>query len=155
MQNRHQNHEKTQCSENLLRPLIMTSFAEILSYENERVVDYFCHLNPAYTREESKTLFKDLLAWIWLNLQREKLGKKSYLFGPLLQLDAMWHAFILHTQDYSDFCWTYLGHFFHHEVEPPGKEHSINEYELRDYLEDCIAYINQDWVTRRFLETEI
>ena len=30
-------------------------------------------------------------------------------------MDDFWHAFILHTREYMDFCQRHFGHYFHHE----------------------------------------
>lgn len=89
---------------------------------------------------------------MWLSEQRKEQGKKTYLFGPLLILDELWHAFILHTRDYVDFSLKYFGRYFHHEVEIPGQEHTLEEEEFRDFLEDCFTYLGSDWVERRFSE---
>lgn len=125
--------------------------AELLNYTNQPIINYFCHNHPQTNLNECNLLFKDLLAWMWLKKQRDQMGKKTYLFGPLLSLDEMWHDFILHTRDYIDFCMHYFGEYLHHDVEPPGFEHHIDEAELRDYLDDCLTYLDQDWVERRFI----
>lgn len=62
----------------------------------------------------------------------------------------MWHSFILHTRDYIDFSMKYFGEYFHHDVEPVGFEHVLDEEELADYLQDCFQYLNKGWVERRF-----
>ncbi|MET7945892.1 hypothetical protein [Micromonospora sp. NPDC005324] len=38
--------------------------------------------------------------------------------GPSALVDIGWHAFILHTQDYAQFCHRIAGRFIHHEPEP-------------------------------------
>ncbi|TAL64273.1 MAG: hypothetical protein EPN84_03650 [Legionella sp.] len=127
-----------------------TDLKQLLSYKNYQVLAYFCHHHPDYSLEEGQQLFEDFLAWIWLNLQRSQQGKKTLLFGPLLVLDELWHAFILHTRDYHDFCLDYLGAYFHHDIEPIGFEHHLQEDELSDFLEDCFLYLDEAWVNRRF-----
>ncbi|CAM2744488.1 Uncharacterized conserved protein [Legionella steigerwaltii] len=122
----------------------------LLDYKNQVVVDYFCHHHPEFSEQEVKVLFADLIAWMWLNVQRAKQGKKTYLFGPLLILDELWHAFILHTRDYVDFSMRYFKTYFHHDVEPVGQEHMMEEEELTDYLHDCFVYLGSGWVTRCF-----
>lgn len=119
-------------------------------YRNQKVVDYFCYHHPEFTWDDGQLLFEDLLAWLWLNTQRKKEGKNTYLFGPLLILDELWHTFILHTRDYVDFSMQYFGEYIHHEVEPIGFEHVIEEEELTDFLQDCFKYLDQHWVERRF-----
>lgn len=129
---------------------MITDLAALLRYKNAAVIDYFCHHHSEYSQEQGQVIFEDLLSWMWLNKQREKRSKKTYLFGPLLILDEMWHCFILHSRDYLDFSLQYFGAYFHHEIEPVGFEHVLEEDELSDFLEDCFAYLSEDWVERRF-----
>ncbi|HHL3493858.1 TPA: hypothetical protein ACQ53F_002720 [Legionella pneumophila] len=126
------------------------TLSELLHYKNEKIVTHFCHSHPEYSMREGLILFEDLLAWMWLNKQRRLRGGKTYLFGPLLILDEMWHSFILHTRDYVDFSMKYFGEYFHHDVEPSGFEHVLDEEELTDFLQDCFQYLNKEWVERRF-----
>lgn len=129
-----------------------SDLSELLRYQNTAVVTYFCHHHPEFSAFEAQVLFEDLLGWMWLNKQRAHQGKKTYLFGPLLILDELWHAFILHTRDYLDFSLRYFDSYFHHDVEPVGLEHIMEEDELRDYLQDCFNFLGEEWVARRFTE---
>ena len=124
--------------------------ADILAYENALVLEQFCHTHSQYSRKDVEQLFKDLLGWLWLKNQRAKQHKTSYLFGPLLILDELWHLFILNTRDYVDFSAHYFGEYLHHEPEPPGFEHHLTEDELGDYVNDCFDYLGAAWVERRF-----
>lgn len=137
----------------MLRPLNALPLDDILTYQHDDLIGYFCHHHPSYSFLEAKELFSDLLAWMWLQQQRQSMGKKTYLFGPLLVLDDMWHVFILHTRDYMTFCERYFGEYFHHEIEPIGSEHQVEEDELTDFLEDCFNYLGASWVERRFHES--
>lgn len=127
-----------------------TDLCHLLKYHNDTVVGYFCHHHPEFNLDEGRILFTDLLAWLWLNKQRAAAGKKTRLFGSLLVLDVLWHAFILHTRDYADFSTRYFGAFFHHDIEPIGQEYLMGEEELIDYLQDCFGYLGEEWVSRRF-----
>jgi hypothetical protein len=40
--------------------------------------------------------------------------------APSRAVDHGWHAFILHTREYADFCARVAGHFIHHAPEDPG-----------------------------------
>jgi len=40
---------------------------------------------------------------------------------PSEQVDAGWHAFILHTGDYAEFCHRIAGRFIHHRPTGPGE----------------------------------
>lgn len=124
--------------------------SELLAYQNKQVVTHFCHHHPEFSYAQAKELFTDLLAWMGLNSYRKKNGRSTYLFGPLLILDEMWHTFILHTREYFSFCQTYFGDYFHHQVEPIGFEHELTPDELADYLNDCFDYLGEAWVNRHF-----
>jgi hypothetical protein len=41
--------------------------------------------------------------------------------SPSEQVDAGWHAFILHTAEYADFCTRVAGRFIHHRPSAPGE----------------------------------
>ena len=129
---------------------MINELSELLAYSNPAVISSFCEKHPSFSKDEAQELFSDLLAWMWLNALREKDLKKTYLFGPLLILDELWHSFILHTRDYVAFSMRYFGEYFHHEVEPIGEEHQVEEDELTEFLEDCFRYLGEAWVKRRF-----
>lgn len=124
--------------------------AELLDYNNERVLHYYCHQHTKVTPTQAKRLFADLLAWLWLNTYRQNHNKKTYLFGSLLALDDVWHAFILHTRDYHQFCNHYFEEYIHHEIEPIGIEHELCPEEIESFLMDCFDYLGEDWVMRYF-----
>lgn len=42
--------------------------------------------------------------------------------SPSRAVDHGWHAFILHTREYAEFCARVAGHFIHHAPEDPGGE---------------------------------
>lgn len=130
----------------------MNDFSRLLSYTNQKVITHFCHQYPEYSLQEGQALFQDLLAWFWLKNERKKRDKDTYLFGPLLVLDELWHIFILHTRDYNEFSLHYFGEYLHHDPEPVGFEHVFNEEELADYLQDCFNYLEPGWVERRFAD---
>ena len=41
--------------------------------------------------------------------------------SPSQTVDAGWHAFILHTRDYAEFCQRVAGRFIHHRPSDPGE----------------------------------
>lgn len=41
---------------------------------------------------------------------------------PSKQVDAAWHAFILHTRPYTEFCERHFGGYLHHDVTPPAED---------------------------------
>lgn len=146
-------YEESFLAKNLLRLMRLPPLSELLTYKNEQVVRSFCHYHPTVSYEQGKQIFVDLLAWLWLNLHRQSSKRQTYLFGPLLILDEIWHTFILHTRDYISFCQYYFEDYFHHHIEPIGFEYELTAEELADFLNDSFEYLGEAWVTRYFAET--
>ena len=40
---------------------------------------------------------------------------------PSVPVDSAWHAFILHTRAYADFCDRAFGEYLHHDPSPPDE----------------------------------
>ncbi|MFA5959452.1 MAG: hypothetical protein WC785_02955 [Tatlockia sp.] len=123
---------------------------DLLQYQNTKVIHYYCHHHPDLSFDQSQVIFKDLLSWMWLTQKRKQLRHHTFLFGPLIPLDAMWHAFILHTRDYMAFCEHYFACYFHHDMEPVGREYALTPEEFTAFLESCFEYLGEDWVARYF-----
>lgn len=124
------------------------TLSELLSYENDSVIQQYCKAHPATSPTEAKQIFKDLLAWLWLNAHRKQKNLETHMFGPLLQLDQMWHIFILNTRSYIDFCEYFFSNYFHHDVE----ERTLSSAELEDFLSDCYDHLGAEWIMRYFSE---
>lgn len=91
------------------------SLAAVSAYENPRVIRAFARdydLEPA----EARLLFREMLKLVWLTDRRG-----ITIWGPWVPLDDMWHAFVLHTKDYADFCHRYFGRIVHHDPETRGR----------------------------------
>lgn len=128
------------------------ALSELLAYKNRQVIDYYIHHHPDVSSKQATVLFSDLLAWLWLNAYRESKGKHTYFFGPLLILDDIWHAFILHTRDYAEFCKHFFIDYFHHDIELIGSQHELTPEEIEDFLNDCFNFLGEDWVKRYFAD---
>ncbi len=127
------------------------ALADFLAYKNPTVIHHYSY-HRQLPLEHVEQKFKDLLAWFSLSEYRLSQGKKTYLFGPLLSLDDIWHTFILHTRDYLAFSQQFFGSYYHHDVEIPGIEYDLSEEDLRDFLNDCLDHLGEAWVKRCFLE---
>lgn len=130
----------------------LPALSELRAYRNEPLIQYFCYHHPDYSPPEAQQLLQDLLGWMWLTIYRKEQGRKTFLFGPLLNLDKLWHVFILHTRDYISFSEQYFQTYFHHDVEPVGHEYQLSADELAEFLDDCFDYLGEDWVQRHFAE---
>lgn len=126
------------------------SLSELLAYKNTRLLHYFCYHQRQISLENAQQLLADLMSWLWLHAWRKSSSRATWFFGPLLILDELWHAFILHTRDYHDFCLQFFGEYVHHDIEPPGAEHAISPEELADFLSDAIDHLGLAWVERYF-----
>lgn len=93
------------------------SLARVLRYRNARVITKFLE-RYRLPRREADTLFQDMLMVLWLSSRGSVL-----IFPCQMLIDEMWHAFILHTQDYERFCRTYFGAMIHHQPthKPPKR----------------------------------
>lgn len=97
------------------------SLEQVLAYENRRVLNKFrtlFSLNDVETQE----IFIELKKWLWLCAIRKEgqLSGRSQtpralvIHASMVVIDELWHAFVLHTEDYAQFCDQYFGFFVHH-----------------------------------------
>lgn len=81
-----------------------------LDYQNPSVIRRIaqeCRVN----NEAAEAIFGETKTFLWESAQ----GRKPT--NPTKLVDEGWHAFILHTKDYADYCTQYLGRFIHHVPE--------------------------------------
>ncbi|MFD6397538.1 glycine-rich domain-containing protein [Nocardia sp. NPDC060249] len=69
-----------------------------------------------YADDDARALFEDVKKFLLLG----SLVDASP--APSLPIDQMWHAFILFTKDYAEFCGK-VGGFIHHRPLPSTSEH--------------------------------
>lgn len=74
----------------------------------ERVVKRLV-LKEGFTHEQAQAARIDFLRFISLRFITSASTSPSSL------ADEFWHAFILHTRDYNQFCLKHFGEFLHHE----------------------------------------
>jgi hypothetical protein len=78
----------------------------IMAFEAPRVLEKHC-IEAGISPEEVNRRFKALKQMIVVGTCMNKVS-------PSLQVDALWHRFILHTDEYMEFCSDHLGCYFHH-----------------------------------------
>lgn len=130
----------------------LPNLSSVLAYENDAVVRRYCTEHPQVSYEAAQQIFKDLLAWLWLSEHRLSRHLTSHMIAPLAMLDEMWHIFILHTRNYTEFCQQYFHRYLHHEVEHASAEYHVASDALTSYLEECYEYLGEGWLTRNFRE---
>lgn len=110
----------------------------ILSYRNEVVLQRYKKDFPD-SKLSAEDLFNELLKFMWLSL-KARAEKKDFICAmheEMLEIDNMWHTFLLFTLDYHAFCDNYLGLFFHHSPHLPNEKPPSDEeyaHELTNYL---------------------
>jgi hypothetical protein len=68
-------------------------------------------------RERAERIMRQALAFLLACARNPEIP-----LAPSRAVDHGWHAFILHTREYADFCARVAGHFIHHAPEEPGGE---------------------------------
>ncbi len=128
---------------------------EILKYENKFVVDRFCQFRPD-AKEEVDLIFDDLKRFLWLvaTLQERKEKGEEVpdisFSASMIIMDDMWHAFILWTNFYTEFCQENFGKYIHHPTDMPiyYQNHYVDKMEEEEamgiFLRDMITIIIQE-----------
>jgi pSer/pThr/pTyr-binding forkhead associated (FHA) protein len=150
-------------------PLPLT---EALSYSNPKIARYHAEL---YKLSEvgSVELFEDVKQWLWACALRSWLEKSGEsvptaltITPELMNIDSMWHTFLLFTEDYQYFCSTYLKTFVHHDPIAQEEKESFRELiqknpieakelrkkEMRPQLEFLYRHLGEATLTRWFLK---
>jgi hypothetical protein len=85
----------------------------IMRYDLKPMIER-CKKEHDYTDEDMVILEKELKRYFIISeLNRSEETKSG--FGMFSRdVDKLWHAFILFTQDYAQFCTTCVNHFIHH-----------------------------------------
>ncbi|MEU9716002.1 hypothetical protein [Streptomyces sp. NPDC047976] len=69
----------------------------------------FCADEYGYERSTADHVMDQAIAFVYV------LGsEKAYDLAPSQQVDPGWHTFMLHTQEYADWCQAQFGFFVHH-----------------------------------------
>lgn len=82
----------------------------LLKYRNENVIRR-CKEDSGLNDEQAERAWEAFLQFMAVCMF--KSGRASASATPTA--DHMWHAFLLHTEQYADFCNTYMRVFIHHE----------------------------------------
>jgi len=81
--------------------------------------------------ETGKRCLRELLRFLDLAAAMRANGDFRPLV-PSANVDAAWHALILHTRPYMELCERRYGEYLHHDVTPPADRVAVRE--LFDYL---------------------
>lgn len=84
--------------------------ARIMNYPMKDIITQ-CQKDFGYTDDDMAILEIELKRYFSLLAVMEKPGGIGMYS---LDVDKLWHSFILFTKRYAHFCNTYVGHFIHH-----------------------------------------
>ena len=107
----------------------------------------------------AEELFIELMRWLYLCARATEPGTRGVgvsIYPEILRIDDMWHAFILHTRDYADFCTHYFGQFIHHDPVPIAVSRGRGDDEINAQLEGFLSFLydelGETTVRRWFVE---
>ena len=89
-----------------------THFPHMLEYQRPALVNKL-QADLGLTPAEAEILFTDVKRFIAL------AATTTRPLTPTVALDRAWHAFILDTRAYAEFCKAYCGRFVHHTPDDP------------------------------------
>ncbi len=137
---------------------------DLLAYEHPKTLQAF-RLDYPTLAPRAEELFQSTLKFLWLSRKLEAdravRGKDPALDFPLVMheemrdIDTMWHAFILNTRAYRDFCTKYFGVYMDHE---PNMASALSESpetfqnNFRLYLSYIYDHLGEETV-RQWFET--
>ncbi len=121
----------------------------LLKYKHSHVLKAYAKRYPNHALPAEQA-FQEVLKYLWVTVklaqdQQEnpsniQLPREIGIMKSMIEIDDMWHEFILFTEDYTNFCDEYFGGYMHHlpSVEENGVEPEPPTFEE---LEKIIGYI--------------
>lgn len=119
----------------------------LLNFKHQGVLTRYEKEYPDSLMSAEETL-AELMKYFWL-CHKHAVDKKRFprkrvldfrcaMHTEMIEIDNMWHTFLLFTRDYHAFCRDYLGGiFFHHDpipIDQPVLSEKKYEKELHRYL---------------------
>ena len=123
----------------------ITSLEELLAYKHRNVVRRYCH-EQNVSQEAGEKCFREMLKWLYLcyrySTDEQPHGFQCSMTTEILQLDEMWHCFVLHTLDYAEFCNRYFGFFLHHQPVDNEEVESETQSDLTAILTEQLGFVH-------------
>lgn len=127
---------------------------EVLQYSHPFVIERFVKHHPA-EKDRAPEIFQELLKMLWLMATHKQEMRENIISSPqkilvypqMELIDEMWHAFILFSKDYTNFCEKFFGHYLHHlpttsvEHEREKETQASNPIQVREEIENQCRYI--------------
>jgi hypothetical protein len=74
----------------------------------------------------------------------KKKYEDSYDLPPSVDIDEVWHAHILHSEEYIEFCQQTFGHYLHHHPHH-GKGNILTDQQVNDLFEKTQYFYNLEF----------
>ena len=103
----------------------------ILDYKNIDAIERYCEESNK-PLEYGEEVFLQLMRWLYVGyIMKKERGVPLPIYPEIIELDYMWHSFILFTRDYQAFCDRYFHVFIHHTPATNRDPQSLegDEYE--------------------------
>lgn len=134
-----------------------------MCYNNNKVISRYYQDYPIAKMQANEAL-TELMKFVWLcfkhkseknnNPHNESLNFSCLIHPEMVDIDNMWHTFLLFTKDYHAFCNEYLdGNFFHHEPIINTNNSLLDEnyeQELTLYLSYIYDNLGEDTLIKWF-----
>jgi hypothetical protein len=75
-----------------------------LSFENKAILQKFC-VEQSRTEQEAEDYFMELKKFLYL------CASCNQTLAPSIEIDKIWHTFILFTKEYRNYCTQFIGKY--------------------------------------------
>lgn len=124
-----------------LEPDVLEGIRQIAEEDLALVVEHA--IERGDTRDaEPEALELELKRFLALALLTRKGIIDEESVGPTKLVDEVWHSFVLHTPEYTDFCDRVLGGYLHHVVATPRATGD----EMRELLTRYFEGVDTDFI---------
>jgi hypothetical protein len=120
------------------------SLGDVLAYRHDGVMRRYVQEHRA-SPEEAAEVFQEMLKYLYLSYRAAVNEPESFacvVSVEIEKIDWMWHAFLLFTIDYAEFCDRYFGFFLHHvPIEADDEEEPADDQALRAQVERQFEFV--------------
>ncbi|MDF1826781.1 MAG: hypothetical protein P1U39_00660 [Legionellaceae bacterium] len=127
----------------------LVSLQKVLEYSNQKVVERYEKDYPKNQLRGERAL-EEILKFLWLSQKHAfdlkcnptdpRFQFKFYMYPEMVEIDHMWHTFILFTQDYVSFGETFFGEYLHHFPSMKDGEHTFDSF-IDEQVNRHLSYI--------------
>ncbi|HAT1844400.1 hypothetical protein [Legionella pneumophila] len=127
---------------------MLVSVNQLLEYKNYPLLSRYKKDYP-HNKLNAEEAFAELMKFLWVREkhkedilsypENEELKFSCAIYTEMLDMDDMWHTFLLFTKDYMDFCYQYFGEYLHHT--PALEDEYIQENEFTVEFSRYLSYI--------------